>query len=417
MEMHLDNVRGRERNWEPGLTRVPFWVYRDEPVYRAEQQRVFQGPTWNYLCLEAEIPEPGDYRTTYVGEMPVIVVRDEEGELQAFENRCAHRGALLALKDGGKKAQDFTCVYHAWRYDLQGNLKGVAFQQGVNGKGGMPPEFNLEEHSPRKLRTAVVAGIIFGSLHDDVPPIEEYLGDVVLEKIERVLCKPVEVIGRFKQSIPNNWKLYMENVKDSYHASLLHVFFTTFNINRLSQKGGVIISETGAHHVSWSKVDHSAPKNKEYSAEKLRSDMEGYELADPTMLDGFDEFGDGVTLQILSVFPGFVLAQIQNTLAIRQILPTGIDKTMLNWTYLGFTDDTPEVRRMRLKQLNLTGPAGFVSMEDGAVGGFVQRGITGSEQEQAVIEMGGASIETQENRTTEASVRGFWNAYRSYMEI
>jgi anthranilate 1,2-dioxygenase large subunit/terephthalate 1,2-dioxygenase oxygenase component alpha subunit len=225
------------------------------------------------------------------------------------------------------------------------------------------------------------------------------------------------VIGRFKQSIPNNWKLYMENVKDSYHASLLHVFFTTFNINRLSQKGGVIISETGAHHVSWSKVDHSAPKNKEYSAEKLRSDMEGYELADPTMLDGFDEFGDGVTLQILSVFPGFVLAQIQNTLAIRQILPTGIDKTMLNWTYLGFTDDTPEVRRMRLKQLNLTGPAGFVSMEDGAVGGFVQRGITGSEQEQAVIEMGGASIETQENRTTEASVRGFWNAYRSYMEI
>ncbi|MDX3905187.1 MAG: Rieske 2Fe-2S domain-containing protein [Pigmentiphaga sp.] len=404
------------RTWEPGLTRVPYWLYRDRDVYDAEQRRIFQGPTWNYLCLEAELAEPGSYRTTFVGEMPVIVTRDEEGELQAFENRCAHRGALIALEDGGK-TRDFACVYHAWRYDLQGNLRGVAFQQGVNGKGGMPPEFRMEEHNPRKLRTASVAGMVFGSLDEDVPSIEEYLGDEILERIERVLHKPVEIIGRFKQTIPNNWKLYMENVKDSYHASLLHVFFTTFNINRLSQKGGVIVSETGAHHVSYSKVSHQPQPNTEYSAEKLRSDKEGYALADPTMLDGCDEFGDGVTLQILSVFPGFVLAQIQNTIAIRQILPTGLDKTVLNWTYLGFEDDTPELRRMRLKQSNLTGPAGFVSMEDGAVGGFVQRGIAGTDAEDAVLEMGGGGIETQENRTTEASVRGFWNAYRGYMEI
>jgi phenylpropionate dioxygenase-like ring-hydroxylating dioxygenase large terminal subunit len=417
METKLHDMRETARTWEDGLTRIPYWLYRDESIYRTEQQRVFQGPTWNYLCLEAEIPDAGDYRTTFVGEMPVVVVRDEEGEVQAFENRCAHRGALIVLKDGGKGAQDFSCVYHAWRYDLQGNLKGVAFEQGVNGKGGMPPDFCKEDHGPRKLRTAIVAGLVFGSLHEDVPPIEEYLGDAVLERIERVLPKPVEIIGRFKQTIPNNWKLYMENVKDSYHASLLHVFFTTFRINRLSQKGGVIISENGAHHVSWSKVDHKLQDNTEYSSEKIRSDMEGYALADPTMLDGMDEFGDGVTLQILSVFPGFVLAQIQNSLAIRQILPAGQEKTVLNWTYLGFADDTPELRRMRLKQSNLTGAAGFVSMEDGAVGGFVQRGIAGAEDQQAVVEMGGSSIETQDNRTTEASVRGFWNAYRSYMEI
>ncbi|ETF01540.1 terephthalate 1,2-dioxygenase [Advenella kashmirensis W13003] len=414
--MKLNDMRGIERTWEPGLTQVPYWLYSDQPIYRTEQQRLFQGPTWNYLCLEADIPEPGDYRTTFVGETPVIVVRDDEDQVQSFENRCAHRGSLIALKDSGK-AQDFTCVYHAWRYDLQGNLKGVAFEQGVNGMGGMPPDFCKEHHGPRKLRTATVAGLVFGSFDEDVPSIEEYLGDAVLEKIERVLPKPVEVLGRFKQTIPNNWKLYMENVKDSYHASLLHVFFTTFRINRLSQKGGVIISETGAHHISWSKVDHQAQESSEYNAEKLRSDKEGYALADPTLLDGCDEFGDGITLQILSVFPGFVIAQIQNTLAIRQILPVGTDKTVLNWTYIGFADDSPQLRRMRLKQLNLTGPAGFISMEDGAVGGFVQRGIAGAKNENAILEMGGDSIETQDNRTTEASVRGFWNAYRSYMEI
>jgi phenylpropionate dioxygenase-like ring-hydroxylating dioxygenase large terminal subunit len=416
MSMQQNEAREPERSWEPGLTRVPYWLYQDELVYRTEQERIFQGPTWHYLCLEAEIPETGDYRTTFVGEMPVIVVRDEEGELQAFENRCAHRGALIVLSDRGN-TRNFACVYHAWRYDLQGNLKGIAFQQGVNGKGGMPPDFSMELHGPRKLRTVSVAGLVFGSLHDDVPPIEEYLGDEIIERIERVLPKPVEIIGRFKQTIPNNWKLYMENVKDSYHASLLHVFFTTFNINRLSQKGGVIISETGAHHVSYSAVDHKPQASSEYSTEKLRSDKQGYTLADPTMLDGIDEFGDGITLQILSVFPGFVLAQIQNTLAIRQILPAGIGKTVLNWTYLGFRDDTPELRRMRLRQSNLTGSAGFVSMEDGAIGGFVQRGIAAAGDERGILEMGGDSIETQQNRTTEASVRGFWNAYRGYMEI
>ena len=65
-----------------------------------------------------------------------------------------------------------------------------------------------------------------------------------------MLKKPVEVIGRFVQPLPNNWKLYMENVKDTYHASLLHLFFATFRITRLSQGGGVLVSESGAHHAS-----------------------------------------------------------------------------------------------------------------------------------------------------------------------
>ena len=89
------------------------------------------------------------------------------------------------------------------------------------------------------------------------------------------------------------------------------------------------------------------------------------------------------------MFPGFVLQQIQNCLAVRQVLPKGQDRTELNWTYIGYADDTPEQRTVRLKQLNLVGPAGFISMEDGAVGGFVQRGIAGAQGLEAVVEMGG----------------------------
>ena len=124
-----------------------------------------------------------------------------------------------------------------------------------------------------------------------------------------------------------------------------------------------------------------------------------------------------MTLQILSVFPTFVLQQIQNAIAVRQVVPRAIDKTDLNWTYLGFADDTPEQRLTRIKQGNLVGPAGYISMEDGCVGGFVQRGIAGASQQEAVLEMGGSEAVSSESRVTEASVRGFWKAYRHNMGI
>jgi len=404
------------RAWpSDSLTRVPYWVYQDPEVLRAEQRHIYEGPVWNFLCLETEISSAGDYRTTHIGLMPVVVTRDADGEIYAFENRCAHRGALICLEDGGNE-REFQCVYHAWRYDRRGNLKGVAFQKGVHGKGGMPPSFCLDDHGPRKLRTTRLCGLVFGTLSEDTPPIEEYIGPEVLGRLKRVLRKPVQIIGRFTQALPNNWKLYFENVKDTYHASLLHTFFTTFRVTRLSQGGGVIVSETGAHHVSATMAPASTT-DPAYSAEVLRSNKENYRLADPSLLDSEDEFGDGIQLQILSVFPGFIVQQIRNCLAVRQILPTDVEHTDLNWTYIGFADDTPELRRMRVKQSNLVGPAGFVSMEDGTVGNFVHRGAAAAADEVSVIEMGGERAETQDTRATEASVRGFWKAWRSFMNI
>jgi anthranilate 1,2-dioxygenase large subunit len=134
-------------------------------------------------------------------------------------------------------------------------------------------------------------------------------------------------------------------------------------------------------------------------------------------LAGFKEFDDDVTLQILSVFPGFVLQQIQNSIAVRQVLPRGIFRTELNWTYLGFTQDTPEQRTMRLKQANLIGPAGYISMEDGCIGGFIQRGIVGASDEQSILRMGGTAAESSTSRITEASIRGFWKFYRAFVGL
>ena len=196
----------------------------------------------------------------------------------------------------------------------------------------------------------------------------------------------------------------------------MHLFFTTFELNRLSQKGGVIVDESGGHHVSFSMIDPAAA-DESYKEQGLRSDTDSYRLKDPSLLAGFKEYDDNVTLQILSVFPGFVLQQIQNCLAVRQVLPKGAGRTELNWTYFGYVSDTAEQRKVRLKQSNLVGPAGFISMEDGAVGGFVQRGIAGAQNMEAVVEMGGGATGSSEGRATETSVRGFWKAYRHYMGV
>jgi anthranilate 1,2-dioxygenase large subunit/terephthalate 1,2-dioxygenase oxygenase component alpha subunit len=408
------NINAGIRAWPNELTRVPYWAYSDPSLYREEMERIFRGNTWSFLCLEAELPKPNMFCTSNLGDMSVVVTRDADGNIHAFENRCAHRGSLLCLKERGE-AKEIACVYHNWTYDLCGNLTGVAFRRGIGGKGGMPPDARPEAHAPRKLRVEVFAGLVFGTLGKNTPPLEDYLGADIAPKIRRVMRAPVKLLGGYSQILLSNWKLYMENVKDSYHASLLHMFFTTFRLNRLSQKGGLVVSDGGANHISYSMAADVA--SKEYEQAKMRTANEGYALEAPELLKSVDEFGDGVGLQILSVFPGFVLQQIRNSLAVRRIIPQGIDRTELVWTCFGFETDDEAMTELRLRQANLIGPSGFISMEDGAAVGFVQRAAQSADGELSVIEMGGQGISSEESRVSEAAVRGFWNAYRQHMAL
>ena len=75
------------------LTVIPDWVYTDETIYAREVERIFHGPTWNYVALEAEVAKPGDYIRSHVGPTPVVVARAEDGSISVVENRCMHRAA------------------------------------------------------------------------------------------------------------------------------------------------------------------------------------------------------------------------------------------------------------------------------------------------------------------------------------
>jgi anthranilate 1,2-dioxygenase large subunit len=103
----------RQYVWPGDLTEIPDWVYTDEAIYQREIERIFHGPTWNYVALEAEIPNTGDFIRSHVGPTPVVVARTSDGSISVVENRCAHRAAEFCRELSGT-VNEFVCPYHQW---------------------------------------------------------------------------------------------------------------------------------------------------------------------------------------------------------------------------------------------------------------------------------------------------------------
>ena len=177
------------------------------------------------------MPNAGDFIRSNVGPTPVVVARAEDGSINVFENRCAHRAAEFCRELTGN-AKEFVCPYHQWTYDLKGNLIGVPFRRGVAGKGGMPADFHLDEPRPAQAATSPpTAAWCSRPTRDEMEPFADYLGPEVLREFEATFDgRKLKVLGHYRHSLPGNWKLYHENLKDPYHATLLHTFLVTFGL-------------------------------------------------------------------------------------------------------------------------------------------------------------------------------------------
>jgi len=403
------------RQWPEGAaSRVPYWVYSDPEIYARELERIFYGPHWSYVALEAEVPEPGDYRTTAIGERPLIVVRGDDGEVAVLENRCCHRGVKLC-QDRGGRAKELVCPYHQWVYDLKGHLVGVPFVRGVKRQGGMPADFRQGDHGLRPLRVECVNGVIWATFDETAPSFRDYLGPRMFRHYERVYSgRPLKVLGYNRQHIPANWKLMMENIKDPYHAGLLHVFFVTFGLFRADQKSAVEMDDSGRHGILISRRGEQVKNEVTATMRNFQGDLK---LEDPRILDVVQEFPGEETVGMITVFPSVILQQQVNSLSTRQILPKGPDGFDFVWTHFGYADESEEMTRRRLRQANLFGPAGLVSADDGEVIEFSQQGLGPYGERDALVAMGGHEVGNTDYMVTETAIRGLYRYYREVMGL
>ncbi len=402
-------------DWPQGdVTNIPYRVYTDQAIFEREMQRIFYGSSWSFVGLEAEIPNPNDYLVTKVGERSVVIARDAEGKIHGFANRCAHRGVKVCRQRKGN-ARVFVCPYHQWSYDTEGRLLGVPFIKGVKKLGGMPEDFVREDHNLPSLQITTRGGVIFGSFADDLPVIEDYLGSTNAAYFDRVFDgRELTVLGYSRQLIPGNWKLMFENIKDPYHASLLHVFLVTFGLFRADQKSRVAMDDKGRHALL---ISHRGQQKASEATADMANLKEAFTLNDPRLLDPVKEFPDDATVVMQTVWPNLIVQQQSNTLALRQIRPRNVNAFELHWTFFGYADDDEAMLKRRLRQANLMSSAGLVSADDSEVIKLAQDGVSSYRDDSGVLLMGGRGTDDVPHMVTEAALRAFYAHYREVMEF
>jgi phenylpropionate dioxygenase-like ring-hydroxylating dioxygenase large terminal subunit len=399
------------------LTVIPDWVYTDQSIYEREIERIFHGRTWNYVALEAEVEKPGDFIRSNVGPTPVVVARAEDGSISVFENRCAHRASEFCRELSGS-GKEFVCPYHQWTYDLKGNLIGIPFRRGVGGKGGMPADFKAEEHGPRKLNVTTHRGVVFASYADGMESIADYLGPEVLREFEATFDgRRPKVLGHYRHSLLGNWKLYHENLKDPYHATLLHTFLVTFGLLVVGNRSLMLADKSGRHGVMASaKSDAKAITGD--AKKEMRAYKEGMTLRESRFMNFVEEFDSPWSVTMATIWPNLIVQREMNTLGVRQIVPDGPHEFVMKWTMFGFEGDDEEMTRHRLRQGNLMGPAGFLGLEDNEAIKFVQDGMRRVPDGQHLVKLDPEKAAgTSDTLISEAAIRAMYKHWRETMDL
>ncbi len=203
--------------------RVHRACYVDDDVFAREMEYIHH-KTWIYVGHDSQIPEPGDFYTTMVGQQPMIMIRAKDGEVHVLYNRCPHRGTRLCSARHGHVEDVIRCSYHAWQFHFDGSVESVPMAKGYEGTRLDPhaPEFRVKR--PAKVES--YRGFVFASLGGDVPDLQTFLGGAVAafdDMCDRAPEGEVEVVPNcFRMIQKSNWKIFLENQLDGSHPAATH---------------------------------------------------------------------------------------------------------------------------------------------------------------------------------------------------
>lgn len=210
-------------------------IYTDPEIFELEMKAIWEG-NWIFLAHEAQIPNPNDYLSLFMGRQPVIITRDAKGELHGFINACSHRGANICRKAKGN-AKTFSCPYHGWVYNNQGQLLDVK----AKAQGGYTAEWESRNYNLTPVpRVESYKGFIFGSLSEAAENLDAHLGPAKVfidQQVEQAGgADQIEVVrGSSVYTHRGNWKMQAENGVDGYHADIVHKSYFTLAMDRFKK--------------------------------------------------------------------------------------------------------------------------------------------------------------------------------------
>jgi len=338
-------------------------IFVEREFYELELERIF-ARCWLFLAHDSMIPNPGDFFATYMGEDPVIVMRDSAGKVNAFINSCRHRGMKVCRADQGNAAS-FTCAYHGWTYGNDGKLIGVPnfqdayFEQLDMEQWGLVPVAQVDSYK----------GLIFGNFDAKAETLLEYLGDMRLCLdffVDRREGGSELSKGAQKWVLPCNWKFAADNfVGDSYHIPRTHLSAINVGFG-----GGPLYR--GA----------SYPKGAyQFSPGKGHGFGAMYELPQEVNVPILARYVDEVYPELQrrldprardlwplpgNVFPNLGLLQPDLTRTMRVFHPKGPDRTEV-WAWYVVDRDAPEEVKDAIRQsyIRSFGPGGPFEVDDG----------------------------------------------------
>ncbi|MDJ0700373.1 MAG: aromatic ring-hydroxylating dioxygenase subunit alpha [Woeseiaceae bacterium] len=246
--------------------------YTDPEVYALEVERIIMR-NWILAGHASEWSEAGDFKVYEVAGESAIIVRGDDGEIRGFANVCRHRGSRVCLDMQGN-ADKFSCPYHGWTYDRQGNLTAVR---------SMPEGFDLSAHSLKPVSVGVVHGLVFVAFCDDPPglggAIEELAGPMAMFDFENLKVAACETY-----QIPANWKLSIENYQECYHCATAHPEYARMHTLMLDPRQRVRVQNRMQERMAACGVDEHDIDRIDTAA---RPGEMGYGYSRTAMFDGY----------------------------------------------------------------------------------------------------------------------------------
>lgn len=186
-------------------------MYYSPEIYRLELEQIF-GKYWYYVGHISQLSGSGSYFTVDIAEQPLVVLQNKAGELRTFFNICTHRAGPVAMGSG--KCNRMTCLYHAWSFDLEGNLRGLPDMETAE-------NFDYSAHALKAVKVDTWGPFIFVNLDPNCESLSAQLGELP-EMFKRYRLSEWKRVHSIDYWTDTNWKLYVENNTESYHEPSVH---------------------------------------------------------------------------------------------------------------------------------------------------------------------------------------------------